>query len=159
MIGIDPDHQVLALRVLFGLAVTMVLGMGVGCLVERVRRSIPTPPPSEAPEIVELWQELIGQTAGGHWIGYVEKPLFFAACWLQAWLLLTGWLVLKLGFYWQSANFAAFPRNLPDEAQLRWVIAKRQLGTHHTATALTGTGANILVALIGVAAGKWVTFQ
>jgi hypothetical protein len=64
--------------------------------------------------------------------------------------------VFKLAFYWQGANFTKFPETSPGKEDLEWMVAKRQLGTHHVATALVGTGANIVVALIGTAVGKWI---
>ena len=147
-----------AWRVIVGLGVTIGLGFVVGPLVKLVGDSIELPPPSKDAAIVESWKQLVSQTTGGRWIGLLERPIFFAACWFQAWLLITGWLVFKLAFYWQGANFTAFPRTPPDAEQLRWVATKRQLGTHHVATALVGTAANIVVAMIGVAIGKWVTW-
>jgi hypothetical protein len=145
---------------LIGLAITVALGFGVGSLVKRVGDSIPLlPPAGDDPRLLEAWTQLVGQSTGGGWIGHVERPLFFAACWLQAWLLITGWLVFKLAFYWQGANFTAFPRTPPDAEHLRWVATKRQLGSHHVATALAGTGANIVLALVGVACGKWINLQ
>jgi hypothetical protein len=150
---IDPQ----LMRVLAGLLVTVLLGFGVGCIVERAGKRLRAAPPSDEPETVAQWEALLKHSTGGSWIGHVERPIFFAACWLQGWLLITGWLVFKLAFYWQGANFTAFPRTPPDEAQLRWLISKRQLGTHHVATALVGTGANIVVALVGVAVGKWIS--
>jgi hypothetical protein len=157
MIGMDLAQQNEAVRVLIGLAVTGILASGVGHLVARVANSIPVAPPSDDPEVMKAWDTLMKQTTGGSWIGRVESPIFFAACWTQGWLLLTGWLVFKLGFYWQSTNFATFPAEMPSGVLLRWIAARRQLGTHHVATALTGTGANIVAALIGAAVGKSIT--
>ncbi len=114
--------------------------------------------PSPSQESAERWKYLTDQQTGGAWIGRVESPIFFAACWLGAWLLLTSWLAFKLGFYWTSANFTAFPNTAPEGKDLDYLIAKRLLGTHHVATALVGTGANIVAALVGVAIGKWVVF-
>jgi hypothetical protein len=150
----------LLLQVALGLVVTLILGLGVGCLIKRVGNAIPLPPPNpHDQESTATWTQLVGQSTGGSWIGHFERPLFFAACWLHAWLLITGWLVFKAAFYWQGANFTAFPRTMPDATQLRWVAVKRQLGTHHVATALVGTAANIVVALVGVAVGKWIKLQ
>jgi len=154
LIGIHPNWQAL-----IGLGVTIVLGFGVGCLVRRVRDLIgPLPPPS--PETAEPWSRLVAQKTGGSWIGHVERPIFFASLWVpNAWPILSSWLVFKLGFYWQSANFTKFPDASPNAQEAEYLVAKRQLGTHHVATALVGTGANIVVALIGVAVGRWITLQ
>lgn len=148
--------QPVVLQILIGLLVTLLLGFAVGPLVRHISGKIPIPPPVGADTaLVTEWQRLATQHTGGVWIGAVERPIFFAACWLQAWLLLSAWLVFKLALYWQGANFTAFPRSMPDAQQLAWIAAKRQLGTHHVATALVGTGANLGAAFIGVAIGKW----
>jgi hypothetical protein len=152
MISIQPDWQVL-----IGLAVTVALGFGVGCLVYTVGEAIPIPPPSKEAGTVELWDKLLGQSTGGWWIGNVERILFFAACWSGVWQLLSSWLVFKLALYWQGANFTAFPEQSPaTDKDLAWLVARRQLGTHHVATVLVGTGANIVLALLGVAVAKWI---
>jgi hypothetical protein len=154
MISIQPNWHVL-----IGLAVTVILGFGVGCLVRHVGVSIgPLPAPSS--ETTPQWTKLTSQKTGGSWIGHIERPIFFAALWIPgAWPILSSWLVFKLAFYWQGANFTAFPKLSPNEREADYLVAKRQLGAHHVATALVGTGANIVLALIGVAVGKWITLQ
>ncbi len=154
MISIQPNWHAL-----IGLAVTVLLGFGVGCLVRRVGDSI-GPLPTPSPEVTQQWNQLTSQNTGGKWIGHVERPIFFAALWIAgAWPILSSWLVFKLAFYWQSANFTAFPETSPNEREAAYLVAKRQLGTHHIATALVGTGANILLALVGLAVGKWIKLQ
>lgn len=143
-------------HIVFGLAVAMILGMGIGCLVKKVGDQIPLLPPSD--DLLEDWKVLTTMNSGGRWIGFVERPIFFTAIWFQAWVLIGAWLVMKTAFYWQSANFAAYPVTLPSSSEAKYLIAKRRIGTHHTATALVGTGASIIAALIGVAAGKWILF-
>jgi hypothetical protein len=154
MITFQPNWPALV-----GLAVTVLLGFGVGCLVRRVGDSIGEfPPPS--PEVSTQWNQLTNQNTGGKWIGHVERPIFFAALWIAgAWPILTSWLVFKLAFYWQSANFAAFPVSSPNERETSYLVAKRHWGNHQVTTALVGTGANIILALIGVAIGKWIKLQ
>ena len=151
MISVQPDWSAV-----IGLSVTIVLGFGVGWLVRRVGSSIgPLPPPSA--EIATQWAKLSGQQTGGAVIGQVERPIFFAALWIAgAWPIMTSWLVFKLAFYWQGANFTAFPSSSPDAKEADYLVAKRTLGTHYVATALVGTGASILCALIGVAVGKCI---
>lgn len=148
---INPNWPVIQ-----GLIIAIVLGFGVGPLVKYVGDSLPLPPPSEATR--QQWTQLAGRNTGGAWIGFLERLIFFAACWWLAWLFLAGWLVFKLGFYWQSANVAALPEKLPESNDLGYFIAKRHLATHHVATVLVGTGANIVCALIGVSLGRWITW-
>lgn len=151
--------QAAELQLIIGLSVTIVLGCGVGLIVRCVGRLIPIPPPNEKPETVRLWTRLIEQTTGGAYIGFFERLIFFAAFWIGASLILSSWLVFKLALYWQGANFTAFPEKAPDNEDLAWLVAKRQLGTHHVATVLVGTAANIVAGLVGVAVGQWIKLQ
>jgi len=146
------------LQLIIGLAVTVSLGFGVGPIVRCVGRSIPMPPPNEEPETVRLWTRLINQTTGGAYIGFFERLIFFAAFWTQAaWPIFPSWLAFKLAFYWQGANFTAFPEKAPESTKdFEWLVARRQLGTHHVATVLVGTAANIVAGLAGYAVGKWI---
>lgn len=143
---------------LLGLGVTVVLGFGTKCLVEQVGKSLPIEPPNA--DLDPYWDKLRTMKTAGSVIGHVERPIFFAALWIaNGWPILSSWLVFKLAYYWQSANFTAFPLEPPTKEQAAWLVAKRQLGTHHVATALVGTGVNIVLALVGVAIGKWIRFQ
>ena len=154
MISIQPNWYAL-----IGLGVTVLLGFGVGCLVRRVGDSI-GPLPAPSPETTAQWERLTAQKTGGTWIGHVERPIFFAALWISgAWPILSSVPIFKLAFYWQRTNFTAFPASSPDVREAEYLVAKRQLGTHQVRTALVGTGANIIVALIGVAVGKWIKLQ
>jgi len=153
MISIQPDW-----RVIIGLAVTVLLGCGVGCLVRRVGDSLgPLPPPS--PALSTQWTEIANRNMGGCWIGFLERPMFFAAFWTTLWPILPSWLAFKLAFYWQSANFTALPPSLNTPEEANYLVAKDALGKHYVATALVGTAANIVLALIGVAVGKWIRLQ
>lgn len=152
------NFQLVNWYALLGLGVTVVLGFGTKCLVHHVANSLPLEPPSSA--LKPHWDKLREMKAAGGMIGHVERPIFFAALWIiGGWPILTSWLVFKLAYYWQGANFTSFPVDAPTEEQAAWLVAKRQLGTHHAATALVGTGANIILALVGVAVGKWIRFQ
>ena len=154
MITIQPNWPAI-----IGLGATVVLGLGVKRLVQQVGKSI-GPLPSPNVKTTVQWAKLSGQQTGGGLIGHIERPIFFAALWMPgAWPLLSSWLVFKLAFYWQGANFTQFPVSAPSEEEADYLVAKRQRGTHYVATALVGTGANILAALVGVAVGKWVKFQ
>ena len=86
-----------------------------------------------------------------YWFGMLFS---LVGTWIQ--YVAQSWLVFKLAFYWQSTNFSKFPDSSPNEREAEYLVAKRQLGTHQVSTALVGTGANIVVALIGVAVGKWI---
>lgn len=161
---IDPA----AWPILGGLLVAIVLGeLLVGRIVKLAGDQVGKPKPSEPKEPPAAsaqpadtpldWAQWYDMNTGGSWIGRVERPMFFAALWFQAWVLVSAWLVMKTAFYWQGSNFAALPQDAPSKSeQWKYIVAKRHLGTHHVATALTGTAANIVLALAGIAIAKWV---
>lgn len=139
-----------------GFFITVFLGFGVDPLVRRAGNFVGAPQPP-SPSLRKEWKRLMGLNTGGRYIGRVEQPIFFAALWIpEAWPLLASWLVMKTAFYWQSANFTAFPELPPSPRAARYLVAKRHLGAHHVATALVGTGANIVSALVGVMVGRWL---
>lgn len=140
---------------LVGLGVTVILGFGNGYLVKCVGNSIEMKSPND--DLVPFWDQLQKMKTAGKEIGLVERLIFFAALWTaDGWPVLTSWLVFKLAYYWQGANFASFPDKLPSKEQAAWIVARKQIGTRHVAKVLVGTGANIIVAFIGVAFGKWI---
>jgi len=144
-------------QVTIGIVVTVALGFAVGPILAHVSRVIPIPAPNDDPETVRLWTRLTGQTTGGAYIGFFERFIFFAAFWSPAaWPIFPSWLAFKLALYWQGAKFASFPDQAPGHADLAWLVAKRQLGAHHVATALVGTAASVAACLAGVAIGKLV---
>ncbi len=144
--------------VLIGLAVTIFLGFGVGPLIRHVGKSLPRKEPS--PETTLQWERLTNLKTGGCWIGFFERLIFFAALWISgAWPILSSWLVFKLALYWQGVNVGAFPGSSPSAAEVDYLVAKRQIGVHHITKVLVGTGANIVLALIGVTVGRWIKLQ
>ena len=146
MIAFNPDAMI-------GLAVTLALGFGVKPLVKWVGDSLPIEPHNS--DLEPYWAKLREMKAAGEWIGHIERPMFFAALWItNGWPILSSWLVFKLAYYWQGANFTSYPVEPPSKEQAAYIVAKRQIGTHHVATSLVGTGANILIALIGVVVGN-----
>jgi len=149
MISIAPDWAMV-----IGLVVTVLFGFGVGCLVERVSKSLlPLSPPTD--EAATEWAEFGTLRAGGFWIGLFERPIFFAAFWIQGgWPIAPSWLAYKLALYWQGANFLSFPSDPPSKEHLGYFVKKRRLGAHYAATLLVGTAANIVLAFVGVAVGK-----
>ncbi|HEX7952504.1 MAG TPA: hypothetical protein VF523_05450, partial [Burkholderiales bacterium] len=137
-------------HVVLGFALTVFLGAFTGVLVKCAGDFVRTPK-APFPEIRKEWTALVDMNTGGKYIGLVELPIFFAACSLpEAWPLAASWLVMKTAFYWQSANFSAYPERPPNKRMARWLAAKRHMGSHHVATALVGTGANACSALAGV---------
>ena len=141
---------------LIGFAVTVLPGFGVGHLVRYVGNSLgPLEPPSE--ELRPQWIKLTSRNMGGWWIGFLERPMFFAAFFIEnGWPVFSTWIVMKTAFCWQSTNFSAFPPSLGTKKEADYLVAKHQLGNHRVATVLVGTAANILLALIGVAVANWV---
>lgn len=91
----------------------------------------------------------------GALVGYFERPIFFASFWMPGgWPLLTSWLVMKTAIYWQSSNFTKFSKGPPKDPD--FFVSVYKLGVYHAGFALAGTAANIVVALVGYAVGKYL---
>jgi hypothetical protein len=151
-------------HLIFGLGVTLLLGFFVRPLVTRVGDDRDgdqdgDDKDTKPPDSYQPWRPISDVRSMGHWVGWVERPIFFAGLWLPgSWPIFSSWLVFKLALHWQSANFGALPEEPPGAEKTAYIVAKRNMGSRHAAKAIVGTGANIVAALIGVAAGKWVTF-
>ena len=59
-------------------------------------------------------------------------------------------------FIGKGVNNATFPEAPPGWVGIDYLIARRRLASYSASMLLIGTGCNIIVALIGVAAGKWI---
>lgn len=144
MITFEPDA-----RAIVGLIATVLVGFTVGYAVNRVGKSLPIDAPNA--ELEPSWQRMRELRIAGYWIGHIERPIFFMALWMPGgWPIVATWLAFKLAYYWQSASYWAFPPEVPTPDQAAYIVAKRQLGANHVATALVGTGLNILIPLLAV---------
>lgn len=149
-----------ALSLAFGLMVTLAVGESiVTCLHQRAVKEAGEADRERAPVVTQAreWETLWTMKAGGRWIGWVERPMFFAVFWIPGgWPVLASWLTFKLAIYWQGTDYIALPRTpMSDEEAVYWV-ARRRLGANHIASILVGTGGNIVVALLGVGIGRFV---
>jgi hypothetical protein len=143
------------MNVAAGLVVTVTLGVIVKYAVRAVGSTLPMDSPSS--EVEEYWEKLRTMQIGGNWTGTIERLIFFASLLVEGgWPILSSWLAFKLAYYWQGANFTAFPLQPPTKIEAAYLVAKRQLGANHVATQLVGTGLNILIAFVGVAVSKAV---
>jgi hypothetical protein len=53
-------------------------------------------------------------------------------------------------------KFFHVPRKLLNKEEANYLVAKRKLGNHQVATALIGTGTNIVLAMLGIVVGKCI---
>jgi hypothetical protein len=168
-----------AVPVVVGLAFTILVSRWtVAPLLDRVRRAMEEhvkprnfPLPTMISE--EVWRrEILEPTKGGAELGYVESTILFAAFWVtNGWPLLVSWLGFKLASKWNTwTTLGEIPKRVreikliddrqettelqaEDERDLRARVY-RTSQSHRVF--VIGTGANIVIALGGVALGKMV---
>jgi len=155
---------------LTGLAFTLVVGqMTFPWLILRVEKLRGAPPPPPGFD-ADTWNtRVIAQRGGTVWIGRCDQIIFFVAFWLpNAWLLAGAWLTFKVVSKWESWRYfgeltkwwrevvlqpgsPSLGKDLSDgTVSWLWLV-----GSSH-ATFVIGTGANVVLALLGVGVGRLV---
>ncbi len=110
-----------------------------------------------------FWDAVWKRQGGGGYLGFIEQIIFFASFWTDGWPLLAAWLAFKVACQWESWKHSDGLIDLAkkqtyktgDEKQnaidllaiQRWVSVRYM-------SFLVGTGANIVIALATVAAGR-----
>ncbi|OGA20762.1 MAG: hypothetical protein A3I02_05330 [Betaproteobacteria bacterium RIFCSPLOWO2_02_FULL_67_26] len=139
----------------FALAI-FISTLVTGLLVDLARRLTPVTSPSDLVRC--QWDALVKHYTPGVLIGLIEVTIIFAGLYAvltykeQAAggaLLIGAWLTMKTAFFWTGTNFSHLPDKYPGFDELDYLKAKMELGTQRVGTALVGTGANIICALIG----------
>lgn len=140
-------------QILVGLVTIFVLGLGVGCLVKSVQRTIPLEPPNE--KIRKKWQELTAGNEGGCILGNLERLLFFGAFWLNAPSVIAAWLAFKVASKWNAwTNVISVPKTLSGATELEYFVARRRWGSQLLKSFLVGTLANVIIGFLGVVVGQ-----
>jgi hypothetical protein len=105
-------------------------------------------PEFSSEELFKELESLQGTDWPTWWLGVFERLLFFGALWVDAGVVVTGWLALKVASKWQSwvAADAAEERDVDRRVLLTEVVYLRFL---------IGTGMNLIFALIGLGVGRW----
>jgi len=83
------------------------------------------------------------------WLGVFERLLFFGALWIDAGIIVVGWLALKVASKWQSWREADPARDR--DRDLRILVT--EIGYLRF---LIGTAMNVIAALVGVGVGRLV---
>ena len=144
------------LAALTGVFVTFALGKHVNSLVERIRAAVPTDAPSGVAQ--DDWNQVTVTDPGpGQWLGSLERLLFFASIWFNAWEVVAGWLLFKVASKWEVwNNIVKVPESLgPDTDGLSQLRARHGWGTRVLQSFLAGTLANILTGVVAAVAAKF----
>lgn len=80
-------------QILVGLMVTFLIGLGVRPLLEYAKKTMSLPPPSAA--LASEWKKVVSGNEGGRVLGYLERPLFFGAFYINTETVVAGWLAFK----------------------------------------------------------------
>jgi len=149
---------------LFGLSVTLLLGLGVGVLLDGIEGrvlqkwggQIPAPRGYPAKE----WADLVLRASpGGSVLGTLERIIFFASFWVPGgWPLVGGRLVFKVACKWKSWELGEMPKRPAEPASVDEWLADARARLYRTESAhrrfTIGVAASIVLALGGVAAGR-----
>jgi hypothetical protein len=143
----------MAVQVAVGVIVIVLLGFTVGPLLSLLQREAPLTAP---PTIKEKWGELTEGDEGGWLLGNMERALYLGAFLLNMPEAIGAWLAFKVASKWNAwSNIIAVPQSLSGVDDLEYLIARRRWGSQLLMTFLVGTLWNILIALLGYAAGRW----
>lgn len=127
-----------------GIAIATGLGSGVRYLL-----SSAAPQPARPDQIpVEVWTQIVERTAGGKWIGALERYLSLAAFWTENPSLIAGWLAFKVAAKWEVwKHIVQVPPALEGIPPIQWYGIRSLLGSWILTRFWLGTLVNILIGL------------
>ena len=127
--------------------IIVLMGFVVAPLVRfSTKGGLPRPP---KPISADLWGEIIGRGTGVSLLGYLERFFYLAAFYMEAPILIAGWLTFKVASGWHSwSMIVKLPEDLEGVDQIEYLRARSQLGSWIFHRFLIGTLANILISLI-----------
>ncbi len=128
----------------------------VGWLVQRVKKGIALPPPSDA--LKEKWTALTtdpDEDNSGAILGKLELVLFYLAFWMAAQEIIAGWFALKVASKWEAwGTTGRLPESLDGVDDLSYMISRRRWASQRLMSFLVGTIANVLAAFGGFIIAK-----
>jgi len=143
----------IAVQVAVGAIVIVLLGFTVGPLLKLLQQGAPLTAPES---IKNKWGDLTEGDEGGWILGTLERAFYLGAFLLNAPEAIGAWLAFKVASKWNAwSNIIAVPQTLSGVDDLEYLIARRRWGSQLLMTFLVGTLWNILIALLGFAAGRW----
>jgi hypothetical protein len=130
------------------------LAIGVGMLVTALLGLLCEPFLSvsvtvELPDEFKAY-EPTRKTGGGPHRGVLERLLFFAAVWRDAYVIAGAWLAFKVAAKWAAwQHIAKLPATLKDEDERKYMQARYRLSSSLLGRFLNGTLYNIFCAGVG----------
>lgn len=101
------------------------------------------------------WEDLLGRTSGGLWIGRLERIVFFIAFMHGKESVAAGWLAFKLASKWEVwRNVIQVPTKIAAVSDLDWFVARNNLGSWLLVRFWVGTLTNIVIAAGAAAAAR-----
>jgi hypothetical protein len=138
-------------QILVGVVVTLVLGCGVGTIMDLL---IPRPDRPKALK-EEVWNAMTQRVQTGKWIGLFERLVSLIAFWIPAYAILGGWLAFKVAAKWETwKNIVQVPASLKGVSELAWYQGRIAYGSWLFSRFLVGTSLSVLVGAIGAYCGK-----
>lgn len=144
-------HQLL--EIVAAIVITVILGLGVGNLIESV---IPRPNRPK-PIKEEVWKAMDKRVYTGKWIGFFERLVSLMSFWIPAYAIIGGWLAFKVAAKWEVwKNIIRVPDSLEGIPQLAWYQARVAYGSWLHSRFLLGTLLNVLIGAISAYLGQHV---
>jgi hypothetical protein len=141
------------LRLLLGLILLFSIGSMVGPLVSRATSRYDLSAPEGMPQ--DLWSNIVSRGTGGSYLGYLERPLYFAAFWNDTPVLVAGWLAFKVASGWHNWNhIVRLPEKIDGVNDKDFLRARSQLGSWIFHRFLIGTLGNVLAGLVAAVIAK-----
>lgn len=128
------------------IVVTIILGLGVRPFLECATRE--TRP--DAPDGVDpvLWNHIVHRASAGGWLGFFERLISLAAFWMEAYVIIAGWLAFKVASKWEIwRNVIQVPSKLDEVPDLTYLRARNAWGSWIFTRFLIGTLMNVLIGL------------
>ena len=139
------------LSILVAIAVTVLLGLGVGKIIDT---AVPKPAPPDGLDSA-LWAAMDWRVHTGGWIGCIERLLVLMAFWLQQYAIVGGWLAFKVAAKWEVwKNIIRVPDAMDDVHPRVWYQARVSYGSWLHSRFVLGTLLNVLIGAVGAYVGN-----
>ena len=110
----------------------------------------------------EVWDLVMKRGGSGPYVGAIEVLVFFIGLWSPGgWPLVAGWLAFKVASKWKSwAEVSDYPEppklDASEDERREYATLRHKWTARRGATFMAGTGANIIIAALGVGIGRLV---
>lgn len=133
------------------ITICYALGPAIKFLLDFATNDIELVPPNSID--ISEWENFTKpkhRDKAGKWLGFLERLLFFFSFYSHAYVIIAGWLALKVASKWQVwVTIIKMPNNLVgQEDNISYLTARQRWGSWLHMRFLIGTNANLLIGFI-----------